>query len=192
MSGLLVSTAVTDDLVVHLNREGPHAIAVEPRTFEADGSFDVVLRNHGTALHVHLHIDDALSRRATLGNANHYVDEEAVRRVRVTVAEPLEPTEGRLKLVTGYGSQTAYVTVSLDDGDPEPGRVRVDEALGTPRSEPPPEPLVDADDLPVVALGGVAVLVAVVAAVLIGGTAGVLGLLIVLVGLAVAVALLRA
>ncbi len=178
--------------MVHLNRDGPHSIAVEPRAFEADGSFDVVLRNHGTALHVHLHLDDELSRQATLANANHYVDEEAVRRVRVTVEGPIESAEGRLKLVTGYGSRTEYVTVELDHRQSEPSRVRVDESLASPRGEPPPEPLLDADDLPVVAIGGVAVLVAVVAAVLIGGPAGALGLLIVAVGLAVAVALLRA
>jgi hypothetical protein len=182
---------VPDDLVVHLNRAGPHSIEAEPPQFQAGGPFDVVLRNHGTALHVHLHLDDDLSRQATLGTTNHYVDEGAVRRVRVTVAEPLEPVDGRLKLVTGYGSETAYARVDLAEREPDERQVRVDEALGQPRPSDAPEPLVDADDLPVLALGAIALLVAAVAAVLIGGAAGVLGLLIVLVGLAVAIALLR-
>lgn len=177
--------------MVHLNRDGPHSIAVEPAEFEAGGAFDIVLRNHGTALHVHLHLDDDLSRQATLGSTNHYVEEEAVRRVRVTVGQPLEPVEGRLKLVTGYGSETEYARIALREVDSEPRRVRVDEALGQPPPAADPSPLVDVDDLPVVALAGIAVLVAAVAAVLIGGPTAVLGLLIVVVGVAVAVLLVR-
>lgn len=180
-----------DDLVVHLNRDGPHSIEVEPPHFRAGGPFDVVLRNHGSALHVHLHLDDDLSRQATLGTTNHYVDEEAVRRVRVTIADPLESVDGRLKLVTGYGSETAYARIELADIEPEDHQVRVDEALGQPPTSTEPDPLVDAGDLPLLALGSIAVLVAAVAAVLIRGPAGVLGLFIVLVGLAVALVLVR-
>ncbi|MDZ7702578.1 MAG: hypothetical protein U5J98_11255 [Halobacteriales archaeon] len=181
-----------DDLVVHLNRDGPHSIGVEPRQFVAGGSFDVVLRNHGTALHVHLHLDDDLSAEATLGTANHFVEEGAVRRVRVTVDEPLQPVEGRLKLVTGYGSETEYVRIALEDVEPEERHVRVDEALGQPTPAPvDDEPLLAAGDLPTLALGAVAVLVALVAAVLIGGPASGLGLAVVLVGVLVGWAVLR-
>ena len=180
-----------DDLVVHLNRDGPQSLAAEPPRFAADGSFDVVLRNHGTPLHVHLHLDDDLSRRAELGSANHFVDGGAVRRVRVTVAEPIDPVEGRLKVVTGYGSRTEYVTIALAEPEPEARHVEVDEALGQPTTQAPPEPLVDVGDLPVLALGAIALLVALVAAVIVGGPEAVVGLLVVLVGLAVALALLR-
>ena len=191
MSGLRVSEAVPDDLVVHLNRDGPHSIAVEPPRFEAAGPFDVVLRNHGRALHVHLHLDDDLSRQAALGTTNHYVNEEAVRRVRVTVEEPLRPVEGRLKLVTGYGSETEYVRISLSDVEQEPRHVRVDEALGHPPPARDTEAGVDLGGLPVLALGAVAVLIAVAAAVVVGGQTAGLSLLVVAVGLAVAAALLR-
>jgi len=179
---------VPDDLVVHLNRDGPHAITVEPQ-FSADGPFDVVLRNHGPALHVHLHLDDDLSRGATLGSTNHYVNEGAVRRVRVRVAEPIRPTEGRLKLVTGYGSRTEYVRLALAEPEPARRQVRVDETLGRPRPTATPEPLLDAAAIPVLALGGIAVLVVAVGGVLFGGPAAVVGGLVVLVGLAVALAL---
>ena len=177
--------------MVHLNRDGPHSIGVEPRQFVAGGPFDVVLRNHGAALHVHLNLDDDLSPRATLGTANHFVEEDAVRRVRVTVEEPLEPAEGRLKLVTGYGSETEYVRIALRDVEPEERHVRVDEALGQPKTADEPDPVLGADDLPTLALGTIAVLVALVAAVLVGGVQGALGLVVVLVGLGVAWALLR-
>ena len=182
---------MSDDLVVHLNRDGPQTLAAEPPRFATGGSFDVVLRNHGTPLHVHLHLDDDLSRRAELGTANHFVEAGAVRRVRVTVDEPLDPVEGRLKVVTGYGSHTEYVTVTLAEPEPERRQVRVDESLGQPTRSPAPEPRFDAGDLPLLAVGGVALVVALVAAMLIGGVEAVVGLLIVVVGLVVAVALLR-
>lgn len=180
-----------DDLVVHLNRDGPHSIGVEPRQFVTGDPFDIVLRNHGTALHVHLHLDDDLSPQATLGTANHFVEEDAVRRVRVTVDDPLDPVEGRLKLVTGYGSETEYVRIALRDVEPEERHVRVDESLGQPTSREEPEPLLDAGSLPTFALGAIAVLVAVVAAVIVGGPTAGLGLGIVFIGLIVAWALLR-
>lgn len=180
-----------DDLVVHLNRDGPHSIGVEPPQFRAGGPFDVVLRNHGTALHVHLHLDDDLSRHATLGTTNHYVDEDSVRRVRVTLDEPPEPVEGRLKLVTGYGAETTYVRVSLGGDGAEERQVNVDEALGSPQSASDAQPPIGADDLPVLVLGGVAALVAVIAAAVVGGPAAVVGVLVVVLGLAVALALLR-
>ena len=180
------------DLIVHLNRDGPHSIEVEPRQFVADGPFDVVLENHGAALHVHLHLDDDLSAEATLGTANHYVEEGAVRRVRVTVDEPLRPVEGRLKLVTGYGSETEYVRIALEEVEPEERTVRVDEALGQPRTAPPEsDSLPGAGNLPTLALAVLAVVVALVAAVLIGGPTSGLGLAVVVVGVAVAWVVLR-
>lgn len=180
-----------DDLVVHLNRDGPHSIGVEPRQFVADGPFDVVLRNHGAALHVHLHLDDDLSPRATLGTANHFVEEGAVRRVRVTVDEPLDPAEGRLKLVTGYGSETEYVRIALQNVEPEERHVRVDEALGQPPTTDVPESMLDAESLPTVALLAIAVIALLVAAVLVGGPQAGIGVLVVVVGAGVAWALLR-
>lgn len=180
-----------DALTVHLNRESPHSIDIAPAVFETDGSFDVVLTNHGAALHVHLHLDDDLSTQATLGAANHYVDAGAVRRIRVTVDEPLDPVKGRLKLVTGYGSETEYARIVLQDIEPEDRHVRVDESLGQPASRDTPEPLLDATVLPTLAVGAVAVLIALIAAVLIGGPTSGLGLVVVIVGLVVAWALLN-
>ncbi|MFB6352939.1 MAG: hypothetical protein ABEJ92_02525 [Halobacteriales archaeon] len=180
-----------DDLVVHLNRDGPHSIGVEPRQFRADGAFDVVLRNHGAALHVHLHLDDDLSSHATLGTANHYVDEDAVRRVRVTVDDPGEPVTGRLKLVTGYGSETAYARVTLAEAGQDDRRVSVDEALGRPAGAADSGESLEATDWPVLLLAVLAVVVAGVAAAVVGGPAAALGLFVVVAGLAVAIALLR-
>jgi hypothetical protein len=166
---------VPDDLVVHLNRDRPHAIEVEPQRFVADQSFDIILRNHGAALHVHLHLDDDLSHQAVLGTVNHYVDEGAVRRIRVTVDQPVERSEGRLKLITGYGSETEYVRIALEDVEPTDRRVRVDEALGEPAGQSAPEPLLDATELPTRVIGAIAVLIGLAAAIWVGGAVAGIG-----------------
>ncbi|MFB6360012.1 MAG: hypothetical protein ABEH59_01685 [Halobacteriales archaeon] len=173
-----------DDLVVHLNREGPHSIEIEPQRFVADQSFDIILRNHGAALHVHLHLDDDLSSQAVLGTVNHYVDEEAVRRIRVTVDQPVEPTEGRLKLVTGYGSETEYARIALEDVEPAERHVRVDEALGEPATPDEPAGPFAETSLPSVAIGAIALIAGLGVAVVIGGLVAGLAYGVLAVGLA--------
>jgi len=180
---------VPGSLAVHLNRDEPHAIEVANPSFEADSDFDIVLRNHGAALHVYLNLDDDLARVAELGTANHYVDEESVRRVRVHVNETGRPVRGRLKIVTGYGSETEYVTLSIVSTGPDERRVRVDEQLGQPQPKPE-EPVIDPDRLPVIALGVVALLVAILAAIMIADPVVLVGVLVVILGVSVAGAIL--
>lgn len=185
---------MADSLEVHLSRNGPHSIDVgqssfDAGTFETDESFDIVLRNHGAALHVYLQLDDDLSQIAELGAANHYVEEEQLRRVRVTVSNGRRPVRGRLKIVTGYGSETEYVTVSVVDPTEMERRVRVDERLAKPQSKPT-KPLIQPEQLPVVALGFLALFIAVVASVILGSIRILVGFVIVLAGLGIAGALL--
>jgi hypothetical protein len=112
---------VPDTLPVRLNRESLHSLDV-PNGIETDGSFDVLLANHGEAVHVHLHLDDSLSRMATIDANNHYVQAESERPVRVTVDHPAEG-HGKLKVVTGYGATTRYVDVDLTEPDESEGSV---------------------------------------------------------------------
>lgn len=158
-----------DDLEVDLGEEGPHSISVSPSTIEVDDDFDVVLRNHGAGLHVHLAFDDAIASAASLRAVNHYVDDDGVRRVSVRIDGSRAPTEGRLEVVTGYGAETEFATVRVvGSGEAEDG-IPVDESL----AEPPPreeEPAVDPAILPLVALGAVAVLFAALAVVLVSET----------------------
>lgn len=117
--------------MVHLN--GGELYDVEPAatSFESTGSFAVELRNHGQAVHVHLRLDDDLSRVASLAGTNHFVDTESAVTVPVTVAEGAPDVRGALKVVTGYGSGTDAVEVHISDGD-DGERVAVDEDLGRP------------------------------------------------------------
>jgi len=104
---------VSDALVVHVNRDELHGLAV-PDSFEAGESFDVVLVNHGESTHVHLHLDDALSEQAALEAPNHHVEGGSERRVRVTrTAElPVGPIVVAGGLVLALAVGTAAVVGS--------------------------------------------------------------------------------
>jgi hypothetical protein len=125
---------VTDRLVVQINRTGVHSLDV-PETFETDGSFVVVLRNHGESTHAHLHLGDQLSGVGRLDATNHYLDGGTTRQVSVDIdAEPGTRHRGRLKVVVGHGAETRFVSVVVDAAD---NTVRVDPDLSTPsRSQP--------------------------------------------------------
>ena len=174
------------DLEVDLSRDSPHAIDVA-NAFRADGSFDVVLDNHGAALHVHVHADDDLSRAVDIPTTNHFVEEGTVRRVSVGVDETVLPAEGHLKIVTGYGSETEYVNVTIEEPDDGPS-VAVDERLGRPKPTTE-EPSLRPEHLPLIGLALVALLIAAIAAALLGDTVVLVGTLVVLLGIAVAVGL---
>ncbi|SFR94304.1 hypothetical protein SAMN05216559_1494 [Halomicrobium zhouii] len=151
-----------DTLPVHLNRESLHSLDV-PTGIETDGSFDVLLVNHGEAVHVHLHLDDPLSRLATLDANNHYVQAESERPVRVTVDRGATG-HGKLKVVTSYGAETRYVDVDLVEPAESEQPVQVDESLSKPQPKEPESSsgpsLADRIGSPVFLLAGVALLLA--------------------------------
>ncbi|KTG13322.1 DUF7524 family protein [Haloferax profundi] len=118
-------------LTVSLNAERPHDLSVSP-SFSTTGSFTVELENLGQAVHVHLNVDDDLSRVVQLANGNHFVDGGQTKSVRLPVTPPAEPVSGKLKIVSGYGSETAYVDVTVNPGRGGKPPVDVDETLSKP------------------------------------------------------------
>ena len=127
-------------LDVELNRETVHDIDA-PGSFVTDGPFPVVLENSGRSTHVHLHFDDDLDRVAALDEGNHFVGDEATRHVHVRTADVEEPVRGKLKIVTGYGSNTAYVDVRVDPSPDTPEEsVAVDERFSAPPERTPDVP----------------------------------------------------
>ena len=120
-----------DTLPVYVNRESLHSLEV-PDRFETDDSFEILLINHGEPIHVHLHLDDALSELAALEAPNHHVDRESERAVRVTVHSH-GSTFGKLKVVTSYGATTRYVDVDLVEPTETDEPVQVDESLSQPQ-----------------------------------------------------------
>lgn len=154
---------MTDPLPVHLSRKELHSLEVPP-SFEAEGSFDVRLINHGEPVHVHLHLDDPLSEVAGLDAGNHYVERESERYVRIDVDTSKLDGEthlGKLKVASAYGAQTRWVDVGVSKPDPEADSVQVDESLAKPQPrEKPTETPIDGPTVPVLVLVAFAVLVA--------------------------------
>ncbi|MFB6217716.1 MAG: hypothetical protein ABEH77_00830 [Halobacteriaceae archaeon] len=171
-------------LPVHLNRDGDRAVETEP-AFEADGSFSLLFVNHGTPAHVHLRLDDTLSRVVTLDAHNHYVEDRATVEIPVVEDRPDE-VSGTLEIVTGYGADAAAVTVTLAES---PGVV-VDESLSTPDRDDDGDR--DPRTLAVGSLAAAAVVAAAVLAVVLEGPAVVaLGAAAVVVALGAAAYLVR-
>lgn len=136
-----------------------HTISA-PSSFSVKSAFDVLLTNAGQAVHVHLHLDDELSRVAHLDASNRYVEGDNSNRVHVDVSPAGEPVTGTLKIVTGYGAETAYVDVTVEPTTETRSKIEVDERLSRPPKREPERSLVDElraalpseNALPVVAL----------------------------------------
>jgi len=128
-------------LDVELNGDGVHSIEA-PDRFTTTTPFSVELMNQGRSTHVHLHLDDDLDRIASLGEVNHFVGDEAVKRVHVSKRDVEESVRGKLKIVTGYGSNVTYVDVRIDPPvEQASDEVLVDETLSKPPDRtPPPTP----------------------------------------------------
>jgi hypothetical protein len=158
-----------ETLAVDVNRDGLHTLEVDER-FETDGPFVVELSNRGEATHVHLHLDDELSEIARLEAANHYVEGDEHRSVRVKALSPREwPTDvirGKLKVVAAHGQEKQFVDV-IFDRTPDEKPVEVDPELATPGSEGSSRSVAPSGGsstlrlIPVVVLGVVALLLAV-------------------------------
>jgi hypothetical protein len=189
-----------ETLVVDISRGELHSVEPAVDSFEARGPFDVEIRNHGRAVHVHCNVDDALSRVATLTETNHYVETESSTRFRVEVADGPRPVSGGLRFVAAYGAQEAGVPVTVRD----PAATPAVEQAGVPGTEErgtetttgrsggiDPSALAPGrDDAPLLALAGVALLVAVLAMALANSAVVLLGVGAVLVGILVAVVVL--
>lgn len=206
----------TNEITVHVNRgesdsleveatgddtatdAGPGSTAPSPDPtleFEGARSGTLILRGHGTPAHVHCRLDGALARVASVDRPNYYVEPDDVTAVPIGLApdvDPEEPIEGRLEVLTGYGSESVTIDVVVRPG---PSGIDVDETLAAP-SRPDPDPSVidrlsavsgiDPGTIAVGALGLVAVGIASLTAMTIGGPAAMAGLVAVVVGVVVA------
>lgn len=153
-----------DSFTVDLNEEGPQDIDA-PQSFEATGDFDVFVRNHGEPHHVHVRLDPTLSNVGEVTTPNRFVETGATRRIHVEVADGERPIEGRLEVVTGYGANSGYVTVTIRDPEASVDRVAVDERLAEPPSEPT-HPSPDPQRILLLAIGAVLALLAIATAIL--------------------------
>ncbi len=190
------------EVTVHVNRRSANALDPASTALETDGSFRLSLKGHESPAHVHCRLDGDLERIASLAGANYYVEPDHVTSVPVVVdTDRLEqPVDGQLEVLTGYGSESISIDVTVVPGPPD---VDVDESLAEPaRSEPEPTPLeraiarvaavneLESGTLAVLALGVVALGVGALTAASIGGPVATVGLAIVVAGVVVALFLL--
>ncbi|WP_193767653.1 DUF7524 family protein [Halorientalis pallida] len=163
-----------DELPVDVNRRERNSLNV-PASIQTDDSFVIRVRNHGNASRVHVHLDENLSAVASLDETNHYVEAQSTAAIPVSVHEH-GVVHGKIKLSAGYGATTRWVDVDLTEPD-DSGTVEVDESLAEPGGgeretgeetgtgrDTTGSMLADRPALPVLALGALAVAVAVGAA----------------------------
>ncbi|QLG47381.1 DUF7524 family protein [Natrinema halophilum] len=190
------------EVTVHVNRGNADALEPAAGTLETDGSVALRLQGHVSPAHVHCRLDGDLERIASIEQSNYYVEPDAVTTVPVVVdADTIDqPIDGRLEVVTGYGSESVTIDVTVVPGPPA---VDIDDSLSEPtRREPDSTALEDAIDqftavsglepasLAVVALGVVAIVIATTTAATIASPIATAGLGIVVVGVVVAFLLL--
>ncbi|GAB3030403.1 DUF7524 family protein [Natronobiforma cellulositropha] len=188
---------MSQEVTVHVGRDGPQTLEATASLLETrgGGSFDLVLENHGTPIHVHCHLAGDIARVASLEVGNHYVDADETVVVPVHVPDVGHELGGTLEVSTGYGANAVTIGVAATTGS----QTAVDETLATPRTrEPEPSALesvaasvgLDPATLAVLGLGLLAVAVAVSTAAVVGSEVAVLGVLIVGAGVLVALWLL--
>ncbi|AGB36883.1 DUF7524 family protein [Natronococcus occultus] len=194
----------TPAVTVHVNRGSPERLEAATATFETAEPFTLLLEGHDTPTHVHCRLDENLARVASLPQSNYYVEADARTPVPIDIDPSAidDPVQGYLEVSTGYGAESAAIAVTIEPG---PDRVEVDESLAQPnrsptentRSAESSKPLFEDVELPgglqpttlaALALGGVALVLALAVAAIAGGTTAVAVFAIVAVAVVAAVA----
>ncbi|WP_049925171.1 DUF7524 family protein [Halopiger goleimassiliensis] len=192
------------ELTVHVNRGTANTLEADTQTLETDRRVRLVLRGHDRPAHVHCRLEGDLDRVARIEQSNYYIEPEQVTTVPIAIDNGglEEPIEGHLEVVTGYGSESVAIELTVR---PPPPEVEVDETLRQPDRQPR-EPGafgrtltrlreefgVDSSALAVVGLAVLAIGVATMTAATVGGFVAYLGLVFVVVGVLVALWLVLA
>lgn len=192
------ATSESQPLSVVLNRERLNDVIV-PAEFTTEGPFHVRFENEGAPIHVHVRPEGQLADVVSIVESNQYVEREAQQMLPVNVAELDGPVSGTLSVITGHGSETEEVAVTVEPPsespppDPTPDERGPSDAEPTQPSPEPrrPEPsdglLADPAELLVAGLAALAVLLAVIVQTTIGSPVVTLGVVAMLAAVAIAV-----
>lgn len=182
-------------LRIYLGREAPKSVELADDSIEVTDDFVIEIENHGHPQHIHIAPADELGRFVMIEEANHFIETGDALAIHASVMDDRPPKfDGRLRIVTGYGTDETFVEINLrQPGDIE-REVAVDENLAKPQSDtseaPLMERLISPDAIPILALAAMAVLIAVGATLIATDAAVVLGVIAVLVGVGIAIVLL--
>lgn len=130
------SGTARDVLSVALNTDRLNDVRL-PEEFSTRGDFRIDLENGDSPVHVHLRFDDTLASVVDIGGTNHYLEPNARLTVDVTVADIDDAITGRLEVVTGHGSVSEAVRLTVDpavDEDPVSVGADLSEPGGSPRA----------------------------------------------------------
>lgn len=178
-------------LKLHLGRHGPKSIDPEPSAIEVSDDFAIELHNHGHPLHVHIAPQADLGRFLTLEATNLFIEGGDMRTIGANLAERRPRSfDGKLRVATGFGVETAFVDVRLREEQPVEREVVVDASLAQPKPAQPATPLIDrigVDAVPIFALASMALLIAIGATMIAVDVAVILGVIAVLLGVTIAV-----
>ncbi len=181
---------MSDRLRIHIGRDAPDAVEVEPRDLTVTDSFQVEVHNHTHPQHVHLAPVDDFGRFASVEAPNHYLDADDLRVLTVDLDEDRPETfHGKLRLVTGYGTETTYIDVSIEQPVEAEESVIVDERLAEPAApDSEGSELLEIGDgsWPVLVLAAMALLIAVGAILLASDASILIGVLAVALGVGIA------
>ncbi|SMP09032.1 DUF7524 family protein [Halobellus salinus] len=107
---------MSESLSVELNAGSVHAVDA-PGAFTARGPFHLELSNTGGAVHVHVNLDEDLSRAARLREVNHYVETGETVRIPIGTVPGHGDVTGSLEVVSGYGAERERIEVTVATGD---------------------------------------------------------------------------
>ena len=187
----------SEEVTVHVGRDGPNTLTASASSLEVigGGTVGLVLDNRGTPVHAHCRLTGDLAAVASLERSNYFVDAGEETYVPIQVPDVGQEVRGTLEVSTGYGANAVSIELTATGSR----SIALDETLGEPRKrEPEPSPVdaladgigLEPATLGVLALGVVAVGVALSTAAVVGGTSAFVGVLVVGVGVLVALWLL--
>ncbi|MBE0523209.1 MAG: hypothetical protein IBX40_02575 [Methanosarcinales archaeon] len=129
-------------LQIHINRRKANSIEFEkpeikvPMRPGGECSFEIALINYGTPTRVHLSTTDSIRNYVTFLQDNPYVTNQEWIPVVVKLPSDISIGEGKIKVITGYGSHTETINVHIGgqkvESKPKPS-VDVDTRLGDPK-----------------------------------------------------------
>ena len=180
------------DVEIQINRAFPNSIEIEESPVEVSGSFGLILYNHGGPCHVYIQLSDEIAEFAYMGVSNRFLKEQENVRLEVRVRENAPAAEGWIKVVTGHGSETEYVTIIIKDYKEARTQITVDEKLSIPKPKVMhTDSRIPASKLPLIALMMVAITMAATSLAIIQDWIIIIGVIVIVAGTYVAYRLIK-
>lgn len=129
-----------DEIVVDINRETLHDIAIDTDRFETADPFRIRVRNHGEPSHVHISFNGELADAVSISEHNHFVKPDNEVLVPIQLIPARVPATGTVEIKLAYGSESGTAEIALKErsvASPDINTTREpDEPVSTPQDGP--------------------------------------------------------